>query len=136
MLTFASIFKDLMLKSASLTQILYWSHVEYSTWPDMSIFGNYTSRAFQRTFSEVYILKTRWNSSAQSFVSKLMFSLTPIMYTRFRTRQNLRSKQLWSTGVDRMYVIWPNKFWEAVSMYLKSFHPKYCGLKRKTHLGD
>ena len=46
MLTFASIFKDLMLKSASLTQILYWSHVEYSTWPDMSIFEKYGSRAF------------------------------------------------------------------------------------------
>ena len=46
MLTFASIFEDLMLKSASLTQILYWSHVEYSTWPDMSIFEKYGSRAF------------------------------------------------------------------------------------------
>ena len=74
MLTFASISKVLMLKSASLTEILYWSHVEYSTWPEMSIFEKYGSRAFQRTFSEVHILKIRWDSFVRSLVLKLIFA--------------------------------------------------------------
>ena len=45
-LTWDAPFHSRMPKSASLTQILYWSHVEYSMAPDMLIFGKYTSRAF------------------------------------------------------------------------------------------
>ena len=43
--------------------------------------------------------------------------------------------QLWSTPVAHMLMIWASRFWGLTSIYLKSFHLKYHGLKRNIHLG-
>jgi len=48
-------------------------------------------------------------------------------------RQFWLSGPLCSTHVDHMRVIWPNKFWGIVSIYLKSLPPKYRVQKFKTH---
>ena len=40
-----------------------------------------------------------------------------------------------STVVNRMCMIWPHTFWGLVNIHLKSFYPKYHGLKKMSHLG-
>ena len=102
-----------MLKSASLTQILYWPHVEYSTSPDMSIFGKYASRAFKRTFSEGHILKTRWDSFDWSFKPSFNFLVQRYIFCFWH-------KQFWAPK----WHFW-SIFWEQIlKIDLKKFFGK------------